>query len=109
MRLRSVAGVLVIILGVATMIFANQTTGEGYAPPHKVELAHWLETDVWVNPYLLIAGALIAMGGVLLCVRYRSIRHPAVAVSALPLAASVAILVLWKTGVHVNVTSWVGQ
>ena len=60
---RRVGVVAGVILGLALMGFSYQPTGEGYTFPgavaHKVMVAHWLETDFWVNPQLLLLGAVI--------------------------------------------------
>lgn len=56
-----------MVLGVALMTFAIQRADEVRSPiPHKVQIAHWLETSLWVNPYLLLIGAAILLVGAVL-------------------------------------------
>ena len=50
------------------MWFAVQTTGQEHGPDprSKVLLAAWLETELWVNPWLLGAGLAGLIAAVLL-------------------------------------------
>jgi hypothetical protein len=89
-----------MVLGVAMMAFATQTADEVQSPvAHKVQIAHWLETGLWVNPYLFLIGAVILLiGGLLdpMVGSRRMIRYAAIAVSSLIVMAAIAIFAIWE-------------
>jgi hypothetical protein len=85
--------IAVMAAGFGLMAFATQTADEVQDPvPHKVELAHWLETGLWVQPWLLFAGAVVLLAGVVVAVLARERRTVLVGAAALvlPLLAVVA-------------------
>lgn len=99
-----------MVLGVALMAFAIQTADEVRSPiPHKVQIAHWLETSLWVNPYLLLIGAAILLVGAVLFVtlgpRRRMIPYAMIVVSSLVVMGAIAIFVVWEVmDLGVNLT-----
>lgn len=99
-----------MVLGVALMAFAIQTADEVRSPiPHKVQIAHWLEPSLWVNPYLLLIGAAILLVGAVLFVtlgpRRRMIPYAMIVVSSLVVMGAIAIFVVWEVmDLGVNLT-----
>jgi hypothetical protein len=68
------------LVGVALMWLGTQTVGEGTeAPRNKVLVAAWLETKLWVNPWLLVGGLVLFIAAVVLVAvnRRRRARGPA--------------------------------
>jgi hypothetical protein len=99
-----------MVLGVAIMAFAIQTADEVQSPvPHKVQIAHWLETGLWVNPYLLLIGAAILLTGAVLYAmvgrRRRMMPYAMIVVSSFIAMGAIAIFVVWEVmGLAVNLT-----
>lgn len=99
-----------MILGVAIMALATQTADEVRSPvPHKVQIAHWLETGLWVNPYLLLIGAAILLVGAVLYAtvssRGRMMPYAMIVVSSFIVMGAIAIFVVWEVmGLSVNLT-----
>jgi len=107
---RGILGPSAIVLGIGTMMFATQAADEVQSPvPHKIELAHWLETGLWVNPYLLVLGASVLLVGVVLTCRRRTTRYPLIALSAVVLLTSLWILIVWESGNGTKLTRWTPQ
>lgn len=97
-----------MVLGVALMAFAIQTADEVRSPiPHKVQIAHWLETGLWVNPYLLLIGAVILLVGAALSARVsrrgRFLFYAMIVMSSFIVMGAIATLVVWELmGLRVN-------
>jgi hypothetical protein len=107
---RSILGVSTIALGIGTTMVATQTADEVQSPvPHKVELAHWLETGLWVNPYLLVLGTTLLFVGVVLTFKRRATRYPLIALSGVVLVTSLWILIVSHAGNGMNLTRWAPQ
>ena len=54
--------VAVALFGIVLMRYAIQTADEGVGPiAHKKEIAHWLETSLWVDPRSMALGAIIVL------------------------------------------------
>ena len=90
-----------MVSGVGIMAVATQTADEVQDPvAHKVQIAHWLETGLWVNPYLLLAGAVTLLVGAVLYATIgsspRMRRYTAIAMSSLIVIAAIAIFVVWQ-------------
>jgi hypothetical protein len=49
-------GLVVGLIGIGLMWFATQTADEGQVVLGKIEVAHWLETGLWVNGILMLGG-----------------------------------------------------
>jgi hypothetical protein len=102
--------------GVAVMAFAVQTADEGqWAPTHKVEMAHWLETGLWIDPGLMLLGATALMFVALLHAAWRGggVLRIALTIS-IPFLILVAAFILYVFEVvlgwhYVNWTSWAPQ
>ena len=91
--MRGRIAIAVIGAGLGLMAFATQTANEVQDPvAHKVELAHWLETGLWVQPWLLFGGAALLLAGVVLALVARERRTVlgGVAALAFPLVAVLA-------------------
>jgi len=91
-----ILAVAVGVIGVAVMAFAVQTADEAQSPVrHKVEIAHWLETGLWVNPHALLFGALIFLAGAVLYAtigsQSQTLRYVAISGSSLVLGAAITI------------------
>jgi hypothetical protein len=56
------------LIGVAMMWLGTQTVGEehGVDPRNKVLVAAWLETELWVDPWLVGGGLVILIAAVVL-------------------------------------------
>lgn len=99
-----------MVLGIAIMAFATQTADELQSPvPHKVQIAHWLETGLWVNPYLLLIGAVILSVGAVLSARVsrrgRFMPYVVIVMSSFIVMGAIATLVVWELmGLRVNLT-----
>lgn len=99
-----------VVLGVAILAFATQTADEVQSPvAHKVQIAHWLETGLWVNPYLFLIGAVTLLVGAVLSTtvgsRRRTMRYAMIAVSSLFVMAAIAIFLIWEVSdLSVNLT-----
>lgn len=53
------SGIGLGVIAMAEIAFATQTADEVQSPvANKVEITHWLETGLWVNPGLFLVGAL---------------------------------------------------
>ena len=60
--------VFLALVGVALMWLGTQTVGEehGVDPRNKVLIAAWLETELWVNPWLVGGGFVMLIASVVL-------------------------------------------
>jgi MFS family permease len=61
-------GALVFLVGIGLIWLGAQTVGQehGADPRNKVMVANWLETELWVNPWLIGIGLVGLMVAVLL-------------------------------------------
>jgi hypothetical protein len=68
---RRVVILAVLSIAVGLVWFGTQTVGQdhGADPRGKVFVLGWLETELWVNPWLVGIGVLMIMFGVVLLVR----------------------------------------
>jgi hypothetical protein len=59
---------LLALVSIGLMWFGTQTTGQehGADPRNKLLVASWLETELWVNPWLLGIGLVGLMAAFLL-------------------------------------------
>ena len=98
---RRAVAIVGMVLGVAVMAFAIQTADEVQSPvPHKVQIAHWLETGLWVNPYLLLVGATILLAGAILYAtsrpRGRAMSYAMILMSSLAVMGATTVFVVWE-------------
>jgi hypothetical protein len=107
---RRVGGVgIAVALGL--MAFATQTADEVQDPvPHKISIAHWLETSLWIQPWFMLAGATLLLGATLVWwTGWRRRRLlPSLVVLVMPLvtlAVSVWIVLAAVNDWHVNLTA----
>jgi hypothetical protein len=97
-----VTAVALAVLGVAAIVFACQTTGEGPMPEPtgKVLLAKLgPETELWVHPLIFLVGAVVLFVAVIVLLSTFTVGWKAYSVS-LPVPALVLIaallLLLWN-------------
>ena len=69
MGVRRAVGLASILAGLGLMAFSVQDADEGLGIAHKVEIAHWLETSLWVNANLLLVGGVLFLIGAVLYLR----------------------------------------
>jgi hypothetical protein len=106
---RRVGGVgIAVALGL--MAFATQTADEVQDPvPHKISIAHWLETSLWIQPWFMLAGATLLLGATLVWwTGWRRRLLPSLVVLVMPLvtlAVSVWIVLAAVNDWHVNLTA----
>jgi hypothetical protein len=98
---RRIAALALGIVSVGVIAFACQTTGEAPQPPPagKIEVAHWLETDLWVEPVVFLLGAAVLFAAVALAVRSYEPSTSAYLVwlagPALVLTAAIVLFIGW--------------
>jgi formate-dependent nitrite reductase membrane component NrfD len=94
------------LLGLALMAFATQTTNESVSKSaHKAEVAHWLETTLWIEPRFMAMGAatVLTVAVLWLFITRRSAWDILIAV-ALFLASVGGFFLTWATTQHTNLT-----
>jgi hypothetical protein len=101
-----------MLAAVGLMAFSIQDADEGQGViPHTVEIAHWLETALWVNANLLLVGAVLVLAGAVVCL---SPRHDwtlgeyilRLAIPVVVVIAALCIFIVWEVlGADVNLTS----
>jgi hypothetical protein len=97
------------LLGIGTMWYAMQTTGEDvFAPPHKLHVAHWLETILWVDPrFMFTGGAIVFTVGALWLVMTRRSIWDFVISAILILTSVLGFVFIWAGFRNLNLTrSW---
>jgi hypothetical protein len=90
------------------MWFATQTADEGIVVAGKIEVAHWLETGLWVNAILMLAGlSIVFAASVLMVLITRRTIWDFVITTGFVLIAGVGCVLVWATaqGHYVNLTS----
>ena len=106
-----VLGLAVGLIGIGVMWFATQTADESQGIiTQKIEVAHWLETGVWVNAVVLLVGlSIVFTASVLMVVITRRTVWDFLIAMAFVAIAGFGLVLVWATaqGHHVNLTrSW---
>ena len=103
-------GLVVGLIGIGLMWFATQTADEGDVVLGKIEVAHWLETGLWVNEILMLVGLSIALtASVLMVLITRRTVWDFLIAASFVLIAGIGCVLVWATaqGHSVNLTrSW---
>jgi hypothetical protein len=99
-------GAAIALVGIAAMVFAIQTADEGQPEvTEKVQVAHWLETELLVNTHILLIGSLVLLIGSLYLAATvpRVWRYALITLSFLVFAAAAGIFVVWGNGLGWNI------
>ena len=103
-------GLLVGLIGIGVMWFATQVADEGDVVVGKIEVAHWLETSVWVDAILILVGlSIVFTASVLMVLITRRTVWDFLMATSLVLITGIGCVLVWATaqGHCVNLTrSW---
>jgi len=103
-------GLLVGLIGIGVMWFATQVADEGDVVVGKIEVAHWLETAVWVDAILMLVGlSIVFTASVLMVLITRRTVWDFLIATSLVLITGIGCVLVWATaqGHYVNLTrSW---
>jgi hypothetical protein len=75
---RTAISTTLALTGVAAVWFGTQTVSQEHGPDprSKVFVAGWLDTELWLNPWMVGLGVLLLVAAVILFVAYpRLTRH----------------------------------
>ncbi len=105
-----ILGLLVGLIGIGVMWFATQVADEGDVVVGKIEVAHWLETGMWVDAILMLVGlSIVFTASVLMVLITRRTVWDFLIATSLVLITGIGCVLVWATaqGHYVNLTrSW---